>query len=222
LTRARERGFVVPDGAFKLALDRLKNYTGNAEAPSRNSGRALAYALYVLARNGAAPLGDLRYYADTKLDDFTTTIAKAQLAAALGMLGDRVRAERVFTAALRSIPERPTLEYGRTDYGSILRDAPPLVTPAAEGGAPRPTIFAAIERVEQARGLTPFTSTQENAWMVLAARAVAKEVANVSLDVAGERRQGAYNRTFRPAELGTPLRVANTGDGPVQAVVTVN
>jgi uncharacterized protein YfaS (alpha-2-macroglobulin family) len=57
LTRARERGFVVPDIAFKLALDRLKNYTGNAEEPSKNGGRALAYALYVLARNGAA-LGD--------------------------------------------------------------------------------------------------------------------------------------------------------------------
>src|SRR5262249_30091293 len=70
LTRARERGFVVPDGAFKLALDRLKNYTANAQEPSRNGGRELAYALYVLARNGAAPLGDLRYYADTKLDDF--------------------------------------------------------------------------------------------------------------------------------------------------------
>jgi uncharacterized protein YfaS (alpha-2-macroglobulin family) len=58
--------------------------------------------------------------------------------------------------------------------------------------------------------------------MVLAARALAKDAANVSLDVAGERRQGAFNRRFRPSELQQALRVTNTGEGPLQAVVTVN
>src|SRR5439155_5438183 len=55
LTRARERGFAVPDVGFKLALDRLRNFVGNAEDPAKDGGRNLAYALYVLARNGAAP-----------------------------------------------------------------------------------------------------------------------------------------------------------------------
>jgi alpha-2-macroglobulin len=222
LTRARERSFAVPDSGFKLALERLRNFVGNAEDPGKDGGRDLAYALYVLARNGAAPIGDLRYFADTKLDDFSTPIAKAQLAAALGMLGDRPRAERVYAAALRAIAPQPVLEYGRTDYGSILRDAAALVTLAAEGGAPRPTITGAVERVEAARGLTPYTSTQENAWMVLAARALAKDAQSVSLDVAGEKRQGAFNRSFRPADLQQPLKVTNTGEGPVQAVVTVS
>jgi uncharacterized protein YfaS (alpha-2-macroglobulin family) len=222
LTRAKERGFAVPDTAYKLALERLRNFVNNAEDPNKNGGRNLAYALYVLARNGAAPIGDLRYFADTKLDDFATTIAKAQLAAALGMLGDRARSERVYAAALRSLAPSPVLEYGRTDYGSILRDASALVTLAAEGGAPRATITGAVERVEVARGLTPYTSTQENAWMVLAARALAKDAANVSLDVAGERRQGAFNRRFRPNDLQQVLRIGNTGEGPLQAVVTVN
>jgi alpha-2-macroglobulin len=226
LTRARERGFVVPDGAFKLALDRLKNYTGNAEEPSRNGGRALAYALYVLARNGAAPLGDLRYYADTKLDDFATTIAKAQLAAALGMLGDRARAERVFTAALSSLAGEPVLEYGRIDYGSNLRDAAALVTLASEGGAQRPMIVNAVERVEVARNLTPYISTQEQAWLVLASRAVAKEATGISLRVAGaigaEAVQGTVNRSYRQSTLGAgAVTVTNTGDSTVRAVLTV-
>ncbi len=68
LTRARETGFAVPDVAFKLALDRLRNFVGNAAEPAKDGGRELAYALYVLARNGVAPVGDLRYLADTKLD----------------------------------------------------------------------------------------------------------------------------------------------------------
>jgi uncharacterized protein YfaS (alpha-2-macroglobulin family) len=222
LTRARERKFTVPDVAFKLAIQRLRNYVSNAEDPSRNGGRDLAYALYVLARNGAAPVGDLRYFADTKLDNFVTTIAKAQLAAALGMLGDKPRAERVYAAALRSLEPAPQLEYGRTDYGSVLRDAAALVTLASEGGAPRATVTRAVQRVEAARGLTPYTSTQENAWMVLAARAIARDAANVSLNVAGAPHKGAFNRRFRSSDVLKPVRVSNTGDGTLQAVVTVS
>ncbi|MEA3026476.1 MAG: alpha-2-macroglobulin, partial [Alphaproteobacteria bacterium] len=221
LTRARERGIAVPDVAFKLAVDRLRNFVSNVEEPNKTGGRNLAYALYVLARNGAAPIGDLRYFADTKLDDFATVIAKAQIAAALGMLGDRARAERVYAAALRSIGA-PVLEYGRTDYGSMLRDAAALVTLAAEGGAARATILSAVQKVEEARGLTSYTSTQENAWMVLAARAIAKDATNVSLDIAGEKTQGALNRRFRADGLAAPVRVTNTSDGALQAVVTVS
>src|SRR5262245_20779154 len=222
LTRARERGFAVPDTGFKLALDRLRNFVGNAQEPEKNGGRDLAYALYVLARNGAAPVGDLRYFADTKLDAIATPIAKAQIAAALGMLGDRARAERVYAASLASIAPRPVLDYGRSDYGSVLRDAAALVTLASEGGAPRPTIIGAVERVEAARDLTPYTSTQENAWMVLAARALAKDAQTVSLEVGAEKTQGALNRNLRPSDLQQPLKVTNTGEGTVQAVVTVS
>ncbi len=222
LTRARERSFAVPDVAFRLALDRLHNFVGTAEDPGRNGGRDLAYALYVLARNGAAPIGDLRYFADTKLDDFSTPIAKAQIAAALGMLGDRARAERVYAAALASLAPRPVLQYGRSDYGSDLRDASAIVTLASEGGAPRATISGAVERVEAARGVTSYLSTQEEAWMVLAARSLAKEASSTTLDVAGEKHEGTLNQRFRPADLQAPLRVTNTSEGPLQAVVTVS
>ena len=222
LTRARERSFAVPDVAFKLALDRLHNFVGTAQDPSRNGGRDLAYALYVLARNGAAPIGDLRYFVDTKLDDFATPIAKAQLAAALGMLGDRTRAERVYGAALRSLAPQPVLQYGRSDYGSDLRDASALVTLASESGAPRATITSAVERVEAARGVTSYLSTQEEAWMVLAARALAKEASGTTVDVAGEKQQGTFNRRFRPNDLQAPVKVTNASEGALQAVVTVS
>jgi uncharacterized protein YfaS (alpha-2-macroglobulin family) len=175
LTRAREKGFVVPDVLFRSALDRIRNSVVNADEPDKDGGRDLAYGLYVLARNGAAPIGDLRYLADTKLDKIATPIAKAQLAAALALVGDRTRAERTYTAAVESLAPKPTLEFGRTDYGSSLRDAAALVSLASEGNAPRATLTQAVQRVETARGLTPYTSTQENAWMVLAARALAKE-----------------------------------------------
>ena len=103
LTRARERKFEVPAAAFTLALDRLRNYVAQSPDPNKNGGRDLAYTFYVLARNGVAPVGDLRYIADTKLDELETPIAKAQIAAALAMLGDKARADRVYLAALNDL-----------------------------------------------------------------------------------------------------------------------
>jgi uncharacterized protein YfaS (alpha-2-macroglobulin family) len=222
LTRARERGFAVPDVAFKLALDRLRNFVANAAEPSKDGGRDLAYALYVLARNGVAPVGDLRYLADTKLDDVSTPIAKAQLAAALGMLGDRTRAERVYASAIDQIAPPPKFEFGRDDYGSSLRDAAAVVTLAAEGGASKPAIVNAVAKVEVARSAVTYTSTQENAWMVLAARALGKE-ARVSIDVGGDHRQAPLYRSFRPADLQSgDVKVTNAGEGTLQAVVSVS
>jgi alpha-2-macroglobulin len=221
LTRAREKGFAVPDVLFKSALDRIRNSVVNASEPEKDGGRDLAYGLYVLARNGAAPIGDLRYLADTKLNNLATPIAKSQLAAALALVGDRNRAERVYAAALDSLAPKPVLEFGRTDYGSALRDAAALVSLASEGNAPRPTLTQAVLRVEAARGLSPYTSTQENAWMVLAARALAKET--LTLDVDGQAVKTALYRNYKAADIaGKPIKVTNTGDAPVQAVVSVS
>ena len=102
LTRAREKGFAVPDVLFKNALDRIRNSVVNANEPEKDGGRNLAYGLYVLARNGAAPIGDLRYLADTKLEQSGDPIAKSQLAAALALVGDRRRGRS------GSMPQRST------------------------------------------------------------------------------------------------------------------
>src|SRR5882757_397109 len=221
LTRAREKGFAVPDVLFKSALDRIRNSVVNANEPEKDGGRDLAYGLYVLARNGAAPIGDLRYLADTKLNNLATPIAKSQLAAALALVGDKGRAERVFAAALESLTPKPALEFGRTDYGSALRDAAALVSLASEGNAPHATLTQAVLRVEVARGLTPYTSTQEDAWLVLASRALAKE--SLTLDVDGAPVKAAVFRSYKADQMaGKPVRITNTGEAPVQAVVSVS
>ena len=55
----------VPQVAFTTALDNLRNRINFAPDFDRG-GEDIAYALYVLAREGAAAIGDLRYYADEK------------------------------------------------------------------------------------------------------------------------------------------------------------
>ena len=84
------------------------------------------------------------------------------------------------------------------------------------------TITQAVARVDSARKLSPYTSTQEGAWLVLAARALATQLNAISLSVNGEARQGAYYRSVGADQLAQPIAVANSGSGAVQAVVSVS
>ncbi len=92
----------------------------NATDPAECPDAALAYALYVLARNGRPIIGDVRYLADAKLDTFKTPMAKAQIAAALALLGDRARSAKIFSAALDALDNEKDDGYSRPDYGSTL------------------------------------------------------------------------------------------------------
>src|SRR4051812_19972326 len=116
LTRARERNFAVPAIAFNQALDRLRNFVANTTEVDKN-GEKLAYAAYVLARNGRPVTGDLRYLADTKLNAFTTPLSRAQIAAALALTGDRGRSQAVFSSAVDQVRGLRDGGVSRPDYG---------------------------------------------------------------------------------------------------------
>ena len=92
----------MPELARTIALDNLSNRLSYAD-DFTNGGEDIAYALYVLARTGRASLGDLRYYAETKIGNFGTALAKAQVGAALALYGDRTRAARAFEAAFSDL-----------------------------------------------------------------------------------------------------------------------
>src|SRR5690606_11591402 len=110
--------------------DNLQNALGY-DIDLSERGPEIAYALYVLARNGRASAGDLRYYADTKLADFATPMARAQLGASLALYGDTLRAEKAFRSAL-DLAKASAADLDRSDYGSALRDGAALLALAAE------------------------------------------------------------------------------------------
>ena len=222
LTRARERGFAVPQLAFNLALDRLRNMLVNTTNVEEN-GAGLAYAAYVLARNGRPVMGDLRYLADTKLSGFPTPLARGQVAAALALLGDRGRAQTAFAAAVERLRADSDTGSYRDDYGSRLRDGAGLMALASEAGGPRELIrlIGNVIETETARGRT--TSTQENAWMVLAAQALQRDAELIGLSVDGTAHRGAYYRTIRDTDLSQrSTTIANSGADPVRVVVSVS
>ena len=212
LTRARERGLAVPQKAFDLALDRLRNQVANTSEPTQKDAAELAYAIYVLARNGRPVMGDLRYLADQKIDLFTTPLARAQLAAGLSLLGDRTRAAPVFQAAVTRLKATEKERVWRDDYGSPLRDAAGAVALMAESGRPLDEIMTAGLIVETARDARPWASTQEQAWMVMAAAALSKEAERLKVAVTQgettEEKTGAYYRSYRADRLdGRPVTV---------------
>jgi uncharacterized protein YfaS (alpha-2-macroglobulin family) len=220
LTRAREAGYDVRQLPFNQALDRLQNFALNGE-DFQDGGEDRAYALYVLARNGRAPVGELRYYADTRLDRFATPLAKAQLGAALAMVGDKERAERAFKGALDAFTEQDKLRLARSDYGSDIRDGAALVTLASETGIVKSETPRLVNVIAKAYLARNYTSTQEQAWMLLAAHALGEQAAGAKLAVNGAPVDGSLIRALSADELEKGVTITNNGDTSTDAVVSV-
>lgn len=206
LSRAKAHGFAVPDTAFRQALDNLRNQV-NYQADFDAGGEALAYALMVLAREGAAAVGDLRYYADVKGDAFATPIAQAQLGAALASYGDQVRADQMFRkagAALDALSGPETEQIYRADYGTTYRDAAGVLALAVEAGSKSIDREALTTRIAAASGNL---STQEATWALLAANALIDGPGMDGITIDGAAATGPLVRVLGAATA--PIVVTN-------------
>ncbi len=219
LTRARAAGYAVPDVAYGNAVANLRNAV-NYYPDFDAGGRDLAYALFVLAREGEAAIGDLRYYADQKAEAFTAPLAQAQLGAALAQYGDQPRADALFALAGRALRARLTAEERQTwrsDYGTYRRDAAAVLTLAVEAGS------NAIDRDQLVRYIGPdssHVSTQEAAWTLLAANALVDDLRGTGLTIDGLAPNGPVVQ-LRDAQTATaPVLIANDGTGPTELTVT--
>jgi uncharacterized protein YfaS (alpha-2-macroglobulin family) len=205
LSRARAQGHAVPDQAFRAALDNLRNQV-NYQPDFDEGGAELAYALMVLAREGAASVGDLRYYADVKGDAFTTPLAMAQLGAALASYGDPTRADAMFRRAAQAVGAQtgPEVEQiYRADFGTRYRDEAAVLALALEAGSQAVDREALTDRLAAKGGRH---STQEATWALLAAHALTKGAASDGFTLDGQPVTGPLVRmldaTMAPVVLG--------------------
>ena len=219
LSRARAQGFEVPDRAFRQAMDNLRNRVNYAPDFDKG-GEDVAYALYVLAREGAAATGDLRYYADVKRDAFATPLAVAQLGAALASYGDQTRADMMFAQAARLMArtERPTRPVWRVDYGTELRDTAAVLTLAVEAGSDVIDRDAFADRISPLQGASQ-RSTQEAMWTLLATNAMLKSPDMEGFTVNGEPVDGPLVRVLED-DANAPIAVANNTDRDATVTVT--
>ncbi len=219
LSRARSQGHDVPDLAFTQALNNLRNRVNYAPDFDKG-GEDLAYALMVLAREGAANMGDLRYYADVKAEAFATPLATAQLGAALAFYGDQTRADFMFRLAARLIETQALSNESplwRVDYGTNLRDVVGALTLAVEAGSEAMDADAVLSRVAApGRDL----STQESVWSLMAAHALIKDVGANTLSLNGAALDGPLLARLSNDGLSSDIILKNEGDNPQAVTVT--
>jgi uncharacterized protein YfaS (alpha-2-macroglobulin family) len=220
LSRARTAGYDVPDIAFRLAMDNLRNRL-NYASDFDLGGQDIAYALMVLAREGAASMSDLRYYADVKGGNFATPLAAAQVGAALASYGDQTRADTMFIRAASMI--KPMQESGanvwRADYGTHMRDAAAVLTLAVESGSTAVDTDALAGRIGRVqRGL----STQESVWALMAAHAMVTDPGVSGLEIDGTPATGPLVRMLEDRVAMQPAKIRNTRSQPVQITLTTS
>ena len=215
LSRARTAGVDIPDLAFRNALTNLSN-RANSYPDFDEGGGDLAYALYVLAREGQTAVSDLRYYADVKAAAFDTPIGKAQLGAALAYHGDQLRADAMFTQAIDLLDRTAGAQRyrWRADYGTHSRDTAAIITLAQDAGS------KAIQLADLAGNLVEATnqrSTQEMVWTLLAVDKLLSTTTNLSLNGA-PLSLPVLRRT--EADLGRAQSLTNTSDTSTDVTLT--
>ena len=223
LLRAKEHGKTVPEYAVKGALAWLRDYVRQDHTEAKELP-ALAYAHYVLAHAGAGDLATLRYFNDTQMANLPTQLAKAQLAAALAQYGDTARAAAAYDAAFGPPPKRPNnLRY--IDYGSELRDSAAIIAFAAGAKETAPRLTVVMDRIAELFAHANRTSTQEQAWLLMAAEAAARATGG-TMDVAEgnaapqTRNEPLYLRRM----LGSgapPATIANRGTSAAWRTVSI-
>ena len=225
LSRAKAGGYTVPDIAFRLAMDNLRNRINYA--PDFDSGgETIAYALYVLAREGAAAMSDLRYYADVKGSAFDTPMAAAQLGAALAAYGDQTRADEMFgRAATMIVHNRPDEDASapllRADFGTNLRDDAAVLTYAAAAGSSAVSIPRLSDRVGQlVAAADGRLSTQESTWALLAAHELVKDPSQSGLTVDGKPVTGPFVEVLENAPGAGEMNITATGGEATDITLT--
>ncbi|HNW79098.1 MAG TPA: alpha-2-macroglobulin family protein, partial [Candidatus Competibacteraceae bacterium] len=211
LVRAREERYLVPDNAYQSGLKYLQEQVNAGDFdPEPLSWRA--YSLYVLARAQKAAIGDLRYLHDQYLRKLPTALAQAQLGAALARYGELGRAREAFNAALeRGERERAVVH----DYGSTLRDRAALLTLLTESGLLAERVPGLTEDLTASFNARRYTSTQEQAWLLLAARSLFGQAGSLRVAVNDQvRNSDPLYLAPDAATLATGLYLVNQGDQP--------
>ena len=217
LDRARGQGIEVDTAALHRSHLYIANLL-NRRQISKQETEAAAYGLAVLARSNIVEPGTVRHFVDARLNWVTSGLGLAQVALAAESFGLKDEAEIALSAAVPALGGR---RYAT--YGSELRDAAALVAVAA--ALKSDVLREAAARLRRLTLEDSHTSTQEKAWMVVAAWELNRAMEGAPITVAGVRvpiGQGGFYRAVKPEELeGDGLTIANPGTRPVNLMISV-
>lgn len=166
LSRAQEKGYAVPEYFYRKGMLWLTDQVKNANNPQVQDLAPLAYAHWVLARTGQGRHEDARYLFDTWFQKIPSPLAKAQLAGALALLGDRSRATKGLKAAMEQANGDPASSW--RNYGSRLRDLAGIIHVIADSGVTEVDPAPAWQELTRLFAQEKYLSTQEQAWLIMA------------------------------------------------------
>jgi hypothetical protein len=222
LMQAKSKGYVIPEEGIERALGWARRASGS----DSNTDLARAYGFYLLARAGSLNPSELRYFADTRMAGMTNAFALGLMGAALTDIGDRARAAPAFAKA-RDIASgaQPANYVVDSYYGSLLRDVAGLTAMSARAGQAG-LVPALVTRVSGFDPRLNYTTTQEKAWMLLAAHEVEAATPPVNVAVTGASvsaaAKGGKVLRFSPslAQVDQGVAVRNNGQKPVWRIVS--
>ena len=230
LARADAAGYDVPEAALERAYTvlghiargdfyraggydtDLRRGPWQRDTQQRLNDRSQAYAFYVLARAGEVDVSRLRYFHDNRIEEISSPLARAHVGAALAMVGDRARSRNAFDLAEDAIGYNNPGDY----YQTPRRDLAGILALAAEAGDDE-RVQRLGDRVATEIPAIDSLTTQEMAFLLLAAHALTEDGEDVSVTVDGAATIVAENRSFAmsPADLGEGASFANAGNNPV-------
>lgn len=239
IARAKAAGYLVPDAALEKAYASLgkvaaqQNIWGSGynydvytsrwhnDNHERLNNRASAYAAYVLARGGKIEASRLRYLHDEMLGKTDSPLAKAQIGAALHFIGDNARSSSAFDAAIEALGFENSGDY----YQTPRRDRAGVLALAAETGD-APVVSDLTEQVVDKLPDPEKLTTQEKAFLLLAANGLSNGASEVNLKAKGATVQISKGRSYYADENSFLLseketaeekipRFTNEGDGPL-------
>jgi len=222
LSRARGEGQDLPEPVLVQGRNWMLSALQNA--PDGLTADGQAYALYVLARMAALDASTLRYWADGLAERVTSPLGLAFLGSARRAAGEPLAQVPQLVLAAAESGAEPRPEDWR-DYGSSLRDAAATLAVLAESGAPGGSLLPLLTAVADSAATRQRLSTQEEAWLLRAAQAMAAAggpARPLLLEVAGTA-TGPLAEPYARQLPGTapPLTVRNLGEEPVWAYQTV-
>ncbi|MGM0559775.1 MAG: hypothetical protein ACQETX_01750, partial [Pseudomonadota bacterium] len=105
--------------------------------------------------------------------------------------------------------------------GSRLRDAAALLALAAESRPKPQMVPEMVTFVSDLSSGIQQMSTQDEAWMLLASRALSEASGDIALTVDGAAHEGAFARRLSGAEIAAdPFAIANAGTEPQDVEIT--
>ena len=235
LSRAKERGYTVPQAALDSAVGALSHIAEdkrlwdvgydydvyesnwNNDTSQRLKTRAAAYAAYVLAREGKIEASRLRYLHDELLQETDSPLARAHIGASLAMIGDRARARSAMQAAVDALGYDNNGDY----YQTPRRDMAGVLSLAAESKL-SDIVSTLTEQVSLDIPEPEELTTQEKAFLLMAANALGASD-EVEMSLSGNVDTLIGNRSYQASALqfgDAPPVLSNDGEGDIYLTVT--